>query len=102
LRVPISPMVQPILKEHARSRCRMLAEKVETREEFLKAKEMGFVYFQGFYLRHPEILKAKEIPQNRLNYLRLLEMVSREEMVCVNSKKPSSARPACSTGCCAT
>ena len=42
---------------------------------------MGFVYFQGFYLRHPEILKAKEIPQNRLNYLRLLEMVSREEMV---------------------
>jgi c-di-GMP-related signal transduction protein len=70
-----------LLKEHARSRCRMLAEKVETREEFLKAKEMGFVYFQGFYLRHPEILKAKEIPQNRLNYLRLLEMVSREEMV---------------------
>jgi len=47
----------------------------------MKGKEMGFVYFQGFYLRHPEILKAKEIPQNRLNYLRLLEMVSREEMV---------------------
>jgi EAL and modified HD-GYP domain-containing signal transduction protein len=70
-----------ILKEHSRSHCRVLAEKVETREEFLKAKEMGFVYFQGFYLRHPEILKAREIPQNRLNYLRLLEMVSREEMV---------------------
>jgi EAL and modified HD-GYP domain-containing signal transduction protein len=70
-----------ILKEHSRSRMRVLAEKVETREEFLKAKEMGFVYFQGFYLRHPEILKAKEIPQNRLNYLRLLEMVSREELV---------------------
>jgi EAL and modified HD-GYP domain-containing signal transduction protein len=70
-----------ILKEHKGSRCRMLAEKVETRDDFLKAKEMGFVYFQGFYLRHPEILKAREIPQNRLNYLRLLEMVSRQEMV---------------------
>jgi c-di-GMP-related signal transduction protein len=70
-----------LLKEHKGSRCRMLAEKVETQEEFLKAKEMGFVYFQGYFLRHPEILKAKEIPQNRLNYLRLLEMVSREEMV---------------------
>ena len=70
-----------ILKAHKGTRCRMLAEKVETREEFDKAKEMGFVYFQGFYLRHPEILKAREIPQNRLNYLRLLEMVSREEMV---------------------
>jgi c-di-GMP-related signal transduction protein len=70
-----------ILKEHKGSRCRMLAEKVETRDDFVKAKEMGFVYFQGFYLRHPEILKAREIPQNRLNYLRLLEMVSRQEMV---------------------
>jgi c-di-GMP-related signal transduction protein len=70
-----------LVKENARSRCRLLAEKVETGEEFAKAKEMGFVYFQGFYLRHPEILKAKEIPQNRLNYLRLLEMVSRQELV---------------------
>ena len=70
-----------LLKEHKASRCRMLAEKVETREDFLKAKDMGFVYFQGFYLRHPEVLKAREIPHNHLNYLRLLEMVMREEMV---------------------
>lgn len=45
----------------------------------MKPIEMGFVYFQGFYLRYPEILKPREMPQNRLNYLRLLEMVSRED-----------------------
>jgi len=70
-----------LVKEYKGSRCRMLAEKVETQKDFQQAKQVGFVYFQGFYLRHPEILKTKEIPQNRLNYLRMLEMVSREELV---------------------
>jgi c-di-GMP-related signal transduction protein len=42
--------------------CRMLAEKVETKEEFFAARDLGFVYFQGYYFRHPEVLKAREIP----------------------------------------
>jgi EAL and modified HD-GYP domain-containing signal transduction protein len=58
----------------------MLAEKVETREEFFTARDMGFVYFQGYYFRHPEVLKTREIPANRVNYLRLLEAVSQPEL----------------------
>ncbi|HZQ68159.1 MAG TPA: HDOD domain-containing protein [Terriglobales bacterium] len=59
---------------------RMLAEKVETREEFVEAKAMGFLYFQGYFFRKPEILSAHDIPENRLNYMRMLQEVSRPEL----------------------
>src|SRR6202140_1649191 len=58
----------------------MLAEKVETREEFVAAKKAGFLYFQGYFFRRPEILTAQEIPANRMNYLRMLTAVSQPEL----------------------
>ena len=61
-------------------RCRMLAEKVETREEFSATKKDGFIYFQGYFFRRPEILTAHEIPANQVNYLRMLTAVSRPEL----------------------
>jgi c-di-GMP-related signal transduction protein len=69
-----------LVKKHGPWRCRMLAEKVETREEFTAAKAAGFVYFQGYFFRRPEVLHAKEIPANRLNCLRLLRAVSQPEV----------------------
>jgi EAL and modified HD-GYP domain-containing signal transduction protein len=41
---------------------------------------MGFVYFQGYFFRRPEVLRAREIPTNRANYLRMLAAVSKDEM----------------------
>ena len=61
-------------------RCRMLAEKVETREEFAAAKTAGFVYFQGYFFQKPELLQAREVPANRLNFVRLLQAVSRPDL----------------------
>jgi c-di-GMP-related signal transduction protein len=69
-----------IVKKYGPWRCRMLAEKVETREEFTAAKAAGFIYFQGYFFRRPEVLHAKEIPANRLNCLRLLKTVSEPEV----------------------
>jgi len=60
--------------------CRMLAEKFESREEFVAAKAAGFVYFQGYFFRRPEVLQNKEIPANQLNYVRLLQAVSQPEL----------------------
>ena len=64
----------------SRERCRLLAEKVETREEFVATRDAGFTLFQGYFLRKPELLRAREIPANRANYLRLLKAVSRAEL----------------------
>ncbi len=69
-----------LIKRFGPWRCRMLAEKVETREEFLAAKTAGFVYFQGYFFRKPELMQAREVPANRLNYVRLLQAVSRPEL----------------------
>jgi c-di-GMP-related signal transduction protein len=69
-----------LVRRHGGLRCRMLAEKVETQAQFQAAQEAGFVYFQGYFFRRPEVMKTREIPANRVNYLRLLEAVSRPDM----------------------
>ena len=69
-----------LVKRHGSRRCRMLAEKVESREEFVAAKKAGFVYFQGYFFRRPEVLTTHEIPANQLNYLRMLTAVSQREL----------------------
>jgi len=69
-----------MVKRYGPWRCRMLAEKVETREEFAAAKKADFLYFQGYFFRRPEIVIAHEIPANRLNYLRMLTAVSQPEL----------------------
>lgn len=75
------PKRQPeLINKYGPWRCRMLAEKVETREEFVAARKAGFIYFQGFFLSQPEILTTHEIPANRLNYIRMLQAVSKEQL----------------------
>ncbi len=71
---------QALVKKFGSRRCRMLAEKIETYEEFARAKELGFVYFQGYFFRRPEMLATHDVPANRLNYLRMLQEVSRPEL----------------------
>jgi c-di-GMP-related signal transduction protein len=68
-----------LVKRFRTAKCRLLAEKVETREEFLAAKQAGFAYFQGYFFRKPELMHAREIPANRINYLRLLQAITRAE-----------------------
>jgi c-di-GMP-related signal transduction protein len=51
---------------------KLLAEKVETQEEFELAKELGFGYFQGYFFCRPKIVDAERIPVNKLATLRLV------------------------------
>lgn len=65
---------------HASDDCRMLAQKVETREQFVKAQKSGFTRFQGYFFRHPENLQARRIPANQITNLRLLAATSKPDM----------------------
>jgi c-di-GMP-related signal transduction protein len=69
-----------LVKLYGKSGRHMLAEKVETREEFAICKKAGFSYFQGYFFRRPELLHAREIPKNQVNYLRLLQAISNDEI----------------------
>ncbi len=59
--------------------CKLLAEKIETHEEFEQAKEMGFVYFQGYFFARPEVIKNKDIPSSQLSLLQLMAEINRVE-----------------------
>src|SRR6202035_5209406 len=69
-----------MVKRYGPWRCRMLAEKVETREEFVATKKADFRYFQGYFFRRPETITSHEIPASQLAYLRMLAAVSQDEL----------------------
>jgi EAL and modified HD-GYP domain-containing signal transduction protein len=51
---------------------KLVAEKVETHEEFSKALEMGFEYFQGYFFCKPQILKGQDISPSKLSLLQIM------------------------------
>jgi c-di-GMP-related signal transduction protein len=57
----------------------LLAEKIETYEEFQQASEMGFNLFQGFFFCKPELITGKEIPGSQLALLQIMAEVNRPE-----------------------
>jgi c-di-GMP-related signal transduction protein len=59
---------------------KMLAEKVETHEEFQWARELGYDFFQGYFFARPFILRGQEIPSHKLSCLRLLREARRPEL----------------------
>ncbi|MFZ3341419.1 MAG: EAL domain-containing protein [Terriglobales bacterium] len=69
-----------MMRRFGSAKCKMLAEKLETPQEFHQARNMGFTYFQGYFFCRPELVSGREVPANRLRYLQLLEMVSRPEI----------------------
>jgi c-di-GMP-related signal transduction protein len=56
---------------------RLLAEKVETKEDFRQAVELGFSLFQGYFFCKPEMVAAKDIPAFKLNIVRFLHEIHR-------------------------
>ena len=49
-----------LIKEH-KNKIRFLAERLETREEYNVALQMGYDYFQGFFFSKPVIYKQNDI-----------------------------------------
>jgi EAL and modified HD-GYP domain-containing signal transduction protein len=57
---------------------KLLAEKVETQEEFRECLELGFEYFQGYYFARPAILSGKKVAPSEMAILHLLELINSE------------------------
>jgi c-di-GMP-related signal transduction protein len=74
------PQRATLIKQFGPGRCRMLAEKIETQGDFVRARDQGFVYFQGYFFRRPEMMNTRDLPAYQLNYLRMLQAVSRPEL----------------------
>jgi c-di-GMP-related signal transduction protein len=72
---------QKILVRSSKARgLEMLAEKVETYEDFECARQAGYDYFQGYFFARPVIMHGRRIPTNKVHCLRLLEEAQRPEL----------------------
>jgi c-di-GMP-related signal transduction protein len=72
---------QMLLVRTAKARgLQMLAEKVETYEEFEWARQAGYDYFQGYFFARPVILRGRHIPAAKLHCLRLLQEAQQPEL----------------------
>lgn len=58
----------------------LLAEKVETYQEYDQALQLGFKYFQGFFFAKPEMVKTKSLSPSQIAMAELLYETSKPEL----------------------
>lgn len=59
---------------------RLLAEKIESAEDFSEALDLGYAYYQGYFFCRPEILSRHDIPVSKLVYLQFLSEINRPQL----------------------
>ena len=58
----------------------MLAEKVETREEFDWAQRAGYDLFQGYFFTRPVVVRSRQVPACKATCLQLLREVQHSDL----------------------
>lgn len=80
IKVDLMGVTEPQLHALARvfkgSGKKLLAEKVETRQDFETCKALGFDYFQGYYFARPVVLSGKKIAPSQLAIMSLLDLIN--------------------------
>lgn len=80
VKVDIRAMDASQLKEQVallkRFKVSLLAEKVETHEEYAFCRELGFNLFQGYFFSKPELLKGHSPQGNKLILMQLLSALN--------------------------
>ncbi|MBU2892074.1 HDOD domain-containing protein [Colwellia sp. D2M02] len=59
---------------------KLLAEKVETYEEYNQMLNLGFEYFQGYFFAKPEMMKTKSLSPSQMAMAELLYETSKTEL----------------------
>jgi c-di-GMP-related signal transduction protein len=67
--------LEPVMEQYRNYPFKLLAEKVETREEFLKCLDLEFDYFQGYYFAKPSLIEKKKIDEGGTALLRLMKLM---------------------------
>ncbi len=75
-----TPELVTFILDHVKPGTKLLAERVETSEEYDVARALGFELFQGYYFCRPQVMKTKAVSPSRINNLRLLQATVNEEL----------------------
>jgi c-di-GMP-related signal transduction protein len=57
---------------------KLLAEKVETRDQFLYCLKLGFELFQGYYFARPAVIEKRRVDEAAANLLKLMRLMSED------------------------
>lgn len=58
----------------------VLAEKVETQEDFDLCRELGYDLMQGYFFSRPQMLTSREVPAGQLAILQLMGQLNRPDV----------------------
>ncbi|MEI6306377.1 MAG: EAL domain-containing protein [Deltaproteobacteria bacterium] len=67
-----------MVKQFAPYHLQLLAEKVETQEQFRQCLDLGFHLFQGYYFAKPSIMEKKSLDDSGSTLLRIMRLLSEE------------------------
>jgi EAL and modified HD-GYP domain-containing signal transduction protein len=70
--------IYPTLNRLQNYKLKYLAEKVETYDEFERARKLGFSYFQGYFFTKPEKIGIREVASAKISLVNLLAEVNRD------------------------
>ena len=59
---------------------KLLAEKVETQEEYQEALDSGFSLFQGYFFAKPILVSRKDLPGLKSHYLQIIKEINAPEI----------------------
>ncbi|UST53946.1 EAL domain-containing protein [Comamonadaceae bacterium OTU4NAUVB1] len=76
LRSVIAAELPLIVRAAHAAGCRVLAEKVETREEFRRILDQGADLFQGYFFARPEVLRQSQVSASQLALLQLSNVLA--------------------------
>ncbi|MFK5913316.1 MAG: HDOD domain-containing protein [Woeseiaceae bacterium] len=83
IKIDLMALTKDELKTHvqqlANGKRKLLAEKVETQEEYDYCVELGFDYYQGYFFSKPQIIKGKSLPANKVAIMKLLTRLQDDE-----------------------
>ena len=69
-----------LLKQLGTAAVALLAEKVETQEQYNQARAEGFTLFQGYYFCRPVLLQNRKVPVNRLSQIEILQLLHEDSI----------------------
>ncbi|ENY72230.1 sensory box/GGDEF family protein [Aeromonas diversa CDC 2478-85] len=72
--------IRRFIHQHRHLALTYLAEKVETQEEFERAKAAGISLFQGYFFSRPELVKRASLKPSQLVVMQLLHAVNQPEI----------------------
>lgn len=78
-RITTDPEERRKLREILPAHVRLLAEKIETEDEFRQALAFGYVLFQGYFFCKPTVLSKRKLSSSMLSQMRLLKEINRPE-----------------------